>query len=94
MKISAHCGGGLAGQVEHIKIDTANQPDGQAIETLLEDLAFFSAAPPAAVGADLSRCTITADDGPRRHTLSFAEDGSAASAPWQALMARLRAAAR
>jgi hypothetical protein len=93
LKISATCSGGYAGQVERIDIDTARVPTGKSIETMLDDVNFFAAASPPSVGADITRCEITVEDGQRRHSVSFAEDGSAKSAPWQALLAHIRAAA-
>jgi hypothetical protein len=46
--------------------------------------------PPDAVGADLRRWEITADDGARCHTVRLAEDGGPGFATWQALIAHLR----
>jgi hypothetical protein len=93
MKISATGSGGFSGRSEYYELDTGQLDQGEAIEALLRQLDFFAAAPPAAVGADIGRWDITVADGAREHTVTFAEDGSAGSAPWQALLARLRALA-
>ncbi len=94
MKISATGGGGFAGQTAHFDVDTSQVPNGRTIETIVSDIDFFSRPPTEAVGADMVRWNITIDDGPRTHTVTFAEDGSAESAPWQTLLAHIRAASR
>jgi hypothetical protein len=102
MKISARASGGVAGRTDRFELDTGCRDDGAAIEALLERLDFFSAAPPAGVGADLVRWEITADDGRRCHTVVLHEDGNAGvngdggpdAAGWPALLAHLRASAR
>jgi hypothetical protein len=96
MKISASASGGFAGQAQHHEIDTDDCPVGTALAGMLDDIGFFAAradATPGAVGADLCRWTITATDGRRRHSVSFVEDGSSESAPWQNLLSQIRAAA-
>jgi hypothetical protein len=93
MKISATGSGGFSGRSEYYELDTGQLDQGEAIEALLRQLDFFAAAPPRAEGADIGRWDITVADGAREHTVTFAEDGSAGSAPWQALLARLRALA-
>ncbi|MDB5935122.1 MAG: hypothetical protein JWQ01_2466 [Massilia sp.] len=90
MKITAKGGGGFSGRAERFELDTRHIAQGAALEALLRDLDFFSAAPHQPVGADIGRWDITVADGAREHTVSFAEDGSAGSAPWQTLVARLR----
>ena len=90
MKISATGSGGFSGRTEHYELDTGQLAQGEALEALLHQLDFFGAAPPAAEGADIGRWDITVADGGREHTVSFAEDGSAGSAPWQTLVAQLR----
>lgn len=90
MKISATGSGGFSGRAEHYELDTGRIAQGEALETLLRQLDFFEAAPPACVGADIGRWDITVADGAREHTVTFAEDGSPGAAPWQALLARLR----
>jgi len=94
MKITARASGGFSGRNEHLELDTGCRPDGQAIEALLARLGFFGAATPTAalnaVGADLRRWEITADDGGRCHTVLLAEDGGPGFAAWQALIAHLR----
>jgi hypothetical protein len=93
MRITAQGSGGFAGQAEQFEVDTARVAAGRSIEAMLRDMDFFSRSPAPAVGADLVTWTITVDDGVHRHSVRFADDGSAASAPWQALLAQLRAAA-
>jgi hypothetical protein len=90
MKITATGGGGFSGRTERFELDTRHIEQGAALEALLRELNFFSAAPGQPVGADLGRWDITVADGGREHTVSFAEDGSEVSAPWQSLVARLR----
>jgi hypothetical protein len=92
MKISATASGGFAGRSDCVELDTGCHPDGRAIEALLERLDFFGAALPTAIGADLVRWEITADDGRRRRTLVLHEDGGPDAAGWPALLAHLRAA--
>jgi hypothetical protein len=92
MKISAVGGGGFAGQAARIEVDTSAVPNGHTIETLVRDIGFFTRQPPEHIGADLVRWTIRIDDGQASHSVTFTDDGSAASAPWQALLAQLRAA--
>ena len=92
MKITAKASGGFAGRSEQLELDTGCRPDGQAIEALLARLDFFGAPPAAdAVGADIRRWEITADDGRRCRTLVLAEDGGPTFVTWQALLAHLRA---
>jgi hypothetical protein len=90
MKITARASGGLAGRAERFELDTGCHRDGRAIESLLDRLDFFGAAPACPVGADLLRWEITADDGQRRRTVALAED-AVPSAAWQALIDHLRA---
>jgi hypothetical protein len=90
MKISATGSGGFSGRSEHYEVDTGALDQGASIEARLRALDFFGATPPAAIGADLGRWDITVADGARRRTVTFAEDGSAGAAPWQALVAHLR----
>ena len=96
MKISATSSGGFAGLSEHYEIDTAASAKGKSLEAALAGSGFFAAKADAAsevIGADIPRWTITVDADGRRHTLSFAEDGSAANGQWQNLVAQIRAAA-
>jgi len=90
MKITAHGTGGIAGLTEHYQVDTASAPNGPCIEQLLASLEFFPAGCANPVGADICRWRVTLDNGRTRHTVDFAEDGSAASEPWQCLLAQLR----
>ena len=90
MKISATGSGGFSGMREHYELDTGELDQGASIEALLHSLDFFGAAPPPALGADIGRWDITVADGARRHTVTFAEDGSPDAAPWQALVSQLR----
>ncbi len=52
MKITARASGGFAGRAERFELDTGCHRDGQAIESLLDRLDFFQAAPACPVGAD------------------------------------------
>ena len=90
MKITAHASGGFTGRSERFELDTGCHRDGQAIESLLDSLDFFQAAPACPAGFDQIRWEITADDGRRCRTVSLVEDGPGA-AGWQALIAHLRA---
>ncbi len=93
MKITARSGGGFAGASRRVELDTARRTDGRAIEALLDELDFFAAAPACAVGADLPRWEITADDGRRCHTVTLTEDGlpdGVRATGWQALLDHLR----
>jgi len=94
MKISARASGGFAGRSDCFELDTGCRADGAAIEALLARLDFFGAQPAPALGADLMRWEITADDGRRCHTVVLHEDGGpnlADPAGWQALISHLRA---
>lgn len=96
MNISATCSGGFAGLSEHYEIDTQTGVGGKALEALLAHIGFFAAAAdatPDAIGADIPRWRISVRDGNRQHTVSFVEDGSAVGAPWQKLLAQIKAAA-
>jgi hypothetical protein len=92
MKITATGGGGFAGLSQHFEVDTDASPAGPALEAALASSGFFASpenfSPP--VGADLGHWTITADDGRRRHSLSFVETGAP---PWQNLLDLIRSAA-
>lgn len=88
MKISAHACGGFAGLAQSYELDTSRLADGPALETLLQRLDFFGAAPTCAIGADLPRWEITVEDGPRSHTVFVREDGS--DVEWQHLLDHLR----
>ncbi len=94
MKITALGGGGFAGTTQYHEVDTVANPAGPALEAALAANHFFDAAPPAAkaAGADLQRWTIAVDADGHRHSISFVQDGSAASRPWEALLARILAA--
>ena len=96
MKITARTSGGFAGRSGCFELDTACDADGQAIEALLDQLDFFGARPQPAVGADLVRWEITADDGRQRHTVVLHEDAppGADAIGWPALLAHLRAGGR
>ena len=95
MKISATSSGGFAGLAEHHEIDTLTHPQGPAIEAALYDAGFFTGQQPAdtPAGADMVQWSITVESPHTRRSIRFAEDGSAASTPWQALIVRLRQAA-
>ncbi len=95
MKITASNGGGFAGITRFHEVDTAVSPAGPALEAALAAAQFFAApvaGEPEAIGADLSRWTITVDSGGRRHSVSFAEDGSPGSQRWRGLLDSILAA--
>jgi hypothetical protein len=94
MKITARTSGGFAGRSACFELDTACHADGRAIESLLDQLDFFDARPQPALGADLVRWEITADDGQRCRTVVLHEDGGRESVAWQALITHLRAGIR
>lgn len=92
MKITATGGGGFAGLSQHFEIDTEISPAGPALEAALASSGFFASSEGTDlhIGADLGQWTITADDGRRRHSLSFIETGTP---PWQNLLDLIRSAA-
>ena len=92
MKISASGGGGFSGISEHYEVDTAAIPNGDVLEELLRSVDFLASSLDP-VGADIPHWDITIEDGGAAHTITFAEDGSAESAPFQALLEELRASA-
>lgn len=96
MKLTASASGGFTGRTQHYEVDTGSNPAGPALEQALAGAGFFTApadATPDAIGADLRRWCIGADDGTRSHSVCFVEDGSAATARWQEIVAQIRAAA-
>ena len=96
MKLSASASGGFTGRTQYYEVDTAASPAGPALEQALAAVGFFAAAAdatPDAVGADLRRWCIGADDGTRTHSVCFVEDGSAATARWQEIVTQIKAAA-
>ncbi|WP_342114180.1 protealysin inhibitor emfourin [Pseudoduganella sp. OTU4001] len=92
MKITASGGGGFAGLQQHFEVDTDASPLGPALEAALASSGFFASenVENEAIGADLGRWNITADDGRQRHSLSFIETGAP---PWQDLLDLIRSAA-
>jgi hypothetical protein len=92
MKITASGGGGFAGLQQHFEVDTNASPAGPALEAALAASGFFASerTQDDAIGADLGRWTITADDGRQRHSISFIETGTP---PWQDLLDLIRSAA-
>lgn len=95
MKIVATGSGGFAGLTQRHEVDTSASPDGALLEAALASSGFFAAAPTLqsqASGADLLRWTITVEEDGRRHGVTFTQDGSPASAPWERLLARILAA--
>ncbi len=64
--------------------------DGERIESMVAQLD-FNAPPAACIGADLQRWRITVEQDGSLRSAEFVEDGSAAAAPWQGLLAALRA---
>lgn len=94
MKINATSSGGFAGLAQHYEVDTDASPAGRALEQALKTHNYFAAPPAAApIGADLLQWTLTFDDAGRQRSVSFVEDGQPANAPWQELLAQIRAAA-
>ena len=95
MKITATSSGGFAGLTQRHTVDTGSSPAGPALEAAVADLRFFDAAPavaPPATGADMLSWTITIEADGRRHSVTFTPDGGPATAPWQRLLAGIRAA--
>ncbi|WUR14465.1 protealysin inhibitor emfourin [[Empedobacter] haloabium] len=95
MKIVATSSGGFAGLPQRHAVDTTVSPDGPLLEAALASSGFFQAGPAPrseASGADLLRWTITVEADGRRHSVTFTQDGSPASAPWERLLARILAA--
>ena len=92
MKITATGGGGFAGLSQHFEVDTKISPAGPALEAALASSGFFASSEglDAPIGADLGHWTITADDGRRRHSVSFVETGAP---PWQNLLDLIRSCA-
>lgn len=92
MKITATGGGGFAGLRQQFEVDTETSPAGPALEAALASSGFFTSSENISlpIGADLGHWTITADDGRRRHSLSFVETGGP---PWQNLLDLIRSAA-
>lgn len=95
MKIQAIAHGGFAGQSEHYEIDTSTSRHGRALEAALAGDDFFSAPAggEAPQGADLQHWTITVDDGARRRSIAFCDDGRPEHRRWQQLLQEIRAAA-
>ncbi len=89
MRITANSVGGFSGVAEHYEVDTAALRNGEMVEELLRNLDFLAGTPTQ--GADLTRWEILLDDGKQQRSIAFTEDGSAESAPLQALIAELRA---
>jgi len=95
MKITVTSAGGFAGLTQRHAVDTEASPAGPALETAVAETGFFAAAPAIArpaTGADMLSWTITVDADGRRHSITFTQDGSPASAPWEQLLARILAA--
>lgn len=90
MKISATSSGGFAGLSEHYEVDTQVHPHGGAIEAVLASLAAQAVAASAPHGADMRHWRISVESPGGRQSISLVEDGSAASARWQELIAYLR----
>ncbi|TWI65530.1 hypothetical protein IP91_02940 [Pseudoduganella lurida] len=98
MKITATNGGGFAGITRSHEVDTAASPAGAALEAALAASPFFAAAVDGVdddagkIGADIPHWNITVEDGGRRHSVRFADDGSPAAARWRGLLDRILAA--
>jgi len=95
MIITATSSGGFAGLAQRHTVDTATSPAGPALAAAVAETGFFDAVPTVAataLGADLLRWTITIEADGRRHSVTFTQDGSPASAAWERLLARILAA--
>ena len=90
MKISPPAAAASAAAPSTTNSTPASSTRARRSKRCCSQLDFFGAAPPAAAGADIGRWDITVADGAREHTVTFAEDGSAGSAPWQSLVSQLR----
>lgn len=96
MKIVAKKSGGFSGAMETYPIDSEILTAAQqsALRQQMDQLDFFNAdtdLSPDAVGADMTRWQIAVIDDAREHTVSFVEDGSVESAPWQAFAENIQA---
>ena len=87
MKITLRHSGGLAGTpVELAAIDTDRLDPGVAatVRKAVDQGGFFglpARIPSSEIGADLGAFEITVEDGPRRHTVAFVDDGTPQTAP-------------
>lgn len=90
MQIRLQQSGGYAGiEQEPVRVDADRlpQPERDRLRALIDQAGFFAlpAEAPGGIGADLPKYTVTVEDGGRAHTVSWNEDGGAASAPLRAL---------
>jgi hypothetical protein len=92
MKISVKRTGGFAGLSEELaRIDTAEfeETTRRQIEQAVQAARFFELPERLAgdtIGADLFQYEITISAGDRRHTVTFLDDASAATAPLRKLV--------
>jgi hypothetical protein len=95
VRVSVKRTGGYAGIGEILaQVDTDRLATERAarVAALLEACRFFTlpaAMAGAPIGADLFRYEITAEDGPRRHTVSFVDSDRPEVAPLKRLIAAL-----
>lgn len=95
MKILLRQTGGFAGvAIDLATIDTASMPPdaARAWQEAIEDIKFFSlraAVASEAIGADMLVYQITVEDSGRRHTVSFVDDDSLATARLRRLKDRI-----
>ncbi|HMH52963.1 MAG TPA: protealysin inhibitor emfourin [Candidatus Acidoferrum sp.] len=100
MRIRVRQLGGFAGEpLELGRVDTATLPAdvAAALHQTVDQAHFFdlpAVVPSDSVGADLLVYEITVEDGDRRHSVSFVEDGSEAASPLRGLKTQLVRAAR
>jgi len=80
MQIRVTRTGGFAGITEDLgTFDTVGHtPLAARVEEAVRQIDFFNLPETVGgIGADMFRYEITVSDGPRRHTVSFVDDGSA-----------------
>lgn len=94
MEITLTKSGGYAGiQGEPVRIDTADLSEGQRaeLEHLVHETDFFSLPTDVAggEGADFLRYELTLEEGGRKHTVVFADDGSEETSTLRRLVERV-----
>ena len=100
MRIRVRQLGGFAGEpLELARVDTATLPAdvAAALHEAVAEARFFdlpAVVPSDSVGADLLVYEITVEDGDRRHSVSFVEDGTNATSPLRGLKTQLVHASR
>lgn len=94
MEITVRKRGGFAGfqgEPVHVDSESLGEGDRAELERLVHEAGFFARPPTSAdaLGADFVNYELTVVDGERRHTISFADDGSEEAAPLRRLAARV-----